>query len=111
MKYLYYALLALLVILSLAAGSAKVASMPQEVEFFASAGLPEFWLLPLGIVQVVGALASLHPKSRGVGLILVALGFLSSSLVIFATGNVVFGAVSLVPVALSLGVRSGLSQS
>ena len=48
MKYLYYAILVIMVILSLAAGAAKVSNMQQEIQFFEDAGISSTWMLPLG---------------------------------------------------------------
>lgn len=100
MKYLFFAILILVVLLSLAAGGAKVAAMPQEVQFFDNAGIAANWLLPLGILQISGGLSALYHRTRRVGLILIALGFLLSTVVIFMTGDAAFGFFSLLPVAL-----------
>ena len=108
MKYFYYIILIALILMSLAAGAAKVTSADQEVQFFASAGLDQTWVLPLGILQVIGGLAAAYHKTRSAGLAIVAIGFLASSIVIFITGNTAFGLVSLLPVALSLVVRARL---
>ncbi len=100
MKYLYFAVLIILVIMSLAAGGAKVANMPQEIEFFREAGINASWLLPLGGIQIIGGLLAVYHRTRRMGLTLVATGFLISTIVIFLTGNVQFGAFSALPVFL-----------
>ena len=101
MKYAYWLVLGLLVLMSLAAGGAKLAAMPQEVAFFADAGIDAKWLLPLGLVQIVAGLLAILPRTRSLGAASMALGFLISSAVIFMTGNIGFGLVSLLPVLLS----------
>ena len=101
MRVLGFVFLGFLGLLSLAAGAAKLAQAPQEVEFFVSVGLNAFWLYPLGALQVLGALACIPSRFRKLGIAAVALRFAISASMIFATGNVMFGAVSLVPVALA----------
>ena len=102
MKYLMALILIVLVLLSAAAGVAKVLNMPQEVQFFEQAGLSASWLLPLGIIQILGALLAIYGPTRRMGSITMALGFLLSAAAIFMTGNMVFGAISLLPVFFSL---------
>ncbi|QLC23492.1 hypothetical protein HFP51_09610 [Parasphingopyxis sp. CP4] len=101
MKYVYWVILALLALMSLAAGGAKLAMMQQEVTFFAEAGLDAKWLYPLGTVQVIGALLAIYPRSRALGAVVMALGFFVSSVVILMTGNIGFALISLIPVILS----------
>lgn len=114
MRILGFVVLGILGLLSLAAGAAKLAHAPQEVAFFASVGLDSFWLYPLGALQVIGALACIPTRFRKFGTALVALGFAISAGMIFATGNVVFGTVSLLPAAVAAwsSVKTpGLQQS
>lgn len=101
MKYVYWVILGLLALMSVAAGGAKLAAMQQEVAFFAEAGLDVTWLLPLGAVQVIGAFLAIYPRSRAIGAAIMALGFFVSSVVIFMTGNIGFALISLIPVFLS----------
>ena len=102
MKVLGIVVLCLLALLSLAAGGAKLAQAPQEVQFFASVGLEPIWLYPLGALQVIGALACIPAKLRRFGIAAVALGFAISAVMILATGNATFGAVSVVPALLAV---------
>ena len=108
MTYLKWGLRAVLVLLSLAAGVAKLMQTPAEMEFFASAGLGSVWLYPLGAVQVVGAALAVLRGPGNTGLALIGIGFAISSAVIFMTGNTAFGLISLVPLALTiLAMRLG----
>lgn len=100
MKHVKLALLVVLIAMSLAAGAAKVLASEQEVQLFAEAGLNSGWLLPFGILQVLGSLATVFSRTRQAGLIAIGAGFLLSAIVIFMSGNTVFAAVSLVPVIL-----------
>lgn len=114
MKYLFFAVLIILVILSLAAGGAKVFNMPQEIQFFKDAGIHSTWLLPLGSLQIIGGLLAIYYRTRRVGSAAIALGFLLSTIVIFMTGNSAFGVFSLLPVFLCAFIfwrSKGSSQS
>lgn len=108
MTYVKWGLRAVLVLLSLAAGVAKLMQTPAEMEFFASARLDSFWLYPLGAVQVFGAALAILRGPGNIGLGLIAAGFAVSSVVIFMTGNITFGLISLIPLALTiLAMRLG----
>lgn len=104
MKYVMIALLAILALMSLAAGGAKVMQVDQEVQFFAGAGLPVWVMVTQGVLQIVGAILAVIPKFRRFGLNLMALMFVASAILIFMTGDVTFGLVSLIPAALALMV-------
>ena len=111
MKIFTLVVMALLALLSVAAGAAKLTQAPQEMAFFTEMGLDPFWLYPLGALQVIGALACTLPRTRRAGLAAVAVGFAISSVMIFMTGNATFGVMSLVPVVLALWLmrrKSGL---
>jgi uncharacterized membrane protein YhdT len=101
MRMLYLVLVAALALISLAAGAAKLVAAPGEVDLLAAAGLGTVWLWPLGILQVVGAVLAAIARTRSAGLIGIAMGFAVSCLVIFLAGNVAFGLVAVVPVALA----------
>jgi len=101
MRILGLVVLGLSALLSLAAGGAKLVQAQQEVEFFASLGLGATWLYPFGALQVIGALACIPAGLRKLGIATVALGFAISAGLIFATGNLPFGAVSIIPAAFA----------
>lgn len=107
MKTVINLLIVIIALLSLAAGIAKVTNSPQEVQFLQSFGFNGFAIVLYGAVQIsaatllsVGALLS-HKTAQLVGAIIVALGFLLSSILIFSSGSWIFGLVSLLPVALT----------
>lgn len=89
-------------LLSIAAGGAKVALTPQEVEFLGSLGLGNATIIGFGIAQVVGGAMVLLPRTRRVGALIAALGFAASAGLILITGNLGFAGVSLIP-ALAAG--------
>ena len=102
MKYVYLAILVLLILVSLAAGAAKVMQTPQEVEFFQQVGMGTGVLITFGIIQILGGLLAILPKFRKLGLTIMAAMFLLSAVQIFMTGNAVFGSLSLIPAALAI---------
>ncbi len=103
-------ILIVLILMSLAAGAAKVLQMPQEIQFFQTAGLGIVLLMVLGVVQVVGAGLAAVPKTRTIGAGLMGVGFLVSAAVIFMTGNIGFGVFSLLPVALAGFLMTGARE-
>jgi hypothetical protein len=94
--------LAAIVLLSLAAGGAKISQMPQEAAFFTDAGIDQAWMVSLGLIQVAGAIAAAFARTRRLGLFVTAAAFLISSLMIFVTGNLKFGVISVLPVAVCI---------
>ncbi len=100
-KLAIWVLVAVLTLLSLAAGGAKLAAMPQEIQFFENVGISTTWMLLLGIVQVSGGLLLIPQKTRRTGSVVTAAGFLASAAMIFVAGNIGFGLMSLLPVALA----------
>lgn len=101
MRYLRIGILVLVGLLSLAAGGAKLAMAEQEVAFFRAIGLAPFWLIPLGIIQVGGAVLLLFSRMRPIGAWAIAAGFLLSTVSLLVSGNLMFAAISLIPVALA----------
>lgn len=102
MKYLYLLILAVLVLMSFAAGGAKVTHAEQEISFFQQAGVSSQLLLPIGALQILAGLLSLLPRIRTIGLWLIAIMFGLSAAMIFATGNIAFALFSLAPAAIAI---------
>jgi len=88
-------------LLSLAAGGAKIALVPQEVVFLSQFGFVKGHTVSFGVVQVVGGLLMLIPKTRLFGALIAAAGFALSVALLMAAGNMAFAGVSLVPVLLA----------
>lgn len=86
--------------LSLSAGGAKAFGMEQEIQFFRDANISPEWLLPLGVLQIIGGLFAVYSRTRKAATLIVAIGFLISTFVIFRTGNSEFALVSLAPLLL-----------
>ena len=104
MKILMMIIVAVLALLSIAAGVPKLIQMPQELGFLQAIGMNGVLVSLLGGVQVLGGALLTWPKARFVGSGLVALGFLVSSLALFAGENVPFAFVSTIPLALAFAL-------
>ncbi len=101
MKIFQTVILVILVLMSLSAGAVKLLQMPQEVNFFASAGLGVALLMALGAIQILGGVLAAVPKFKLPGVSIIAAGFFASTIVIFMTGQIAFGAFSLLPVVFA----------
>lgn len=88
-------------LLSIAAGLAKVMLVPQELAFLQGFGLNEILVRVFGAVQLCGGVLLLPKKTRLIGAVLVAAGLLTSAVLIFVNGDIIFGEISLVPVLLT----------
>ena len=92
--------LALMVLLAAASGVAKITLMPQEVAFFGAFGFSNNVLIGFGLLQVLAAVLLLLPKSRRFGLVLLAVTFVASSVVLLAAGKTIMAVVTLLFVGL-----------
>lgn len=101
MKIVNALIIAIIALLSIAAGLAKVMQSPQEMEFLQSFGLSSFLIVVFGLVQIAGGVLLVPRKTRMPGAILATSALLLSAILIFIGGNLVFGLVSLIPVALA----------
>jgi len=101
MKIIHILLIAIVAILSAAAGLAKVLQAPPEMEFLQGLGLNPALILIFGLVQVTGGVLLVLQKTRRPGAILAGLGFAVSAILVFMNGNMQFGLISLVPLILA----------
>ena len=101
MKIVNIIVIAVVALLSIAAGLAKVMQSPQEMEFLQGLGLSSVLIVIFGLVQIVGGALLAPEKTRMVGAVLVTLCFVVSTVLIFIAGNVVFALFSLIPAALA----------
>ena len=104
MNALNITLVLLLALLSIAAGTAKVMEIPQEMEFLQSFGFTAEQILAFGVVQIIAGVMMVLFKLRLLGSIIATLAFLASSILLFMNANMLFGAVSLVPLLLTCRV-------
>ena len=101
MKKLNIALLVIIALLSLVAGTAKVAQVPEEMAFLEQFNLNQPAILVFGTVQILGGVLALISKTKLYGLWLVQIAFLVSAGLVFISGNIPFGVFSLLPVLLA----------
>jgi len=99
MKIINIILIALISLLSIAAGLAKIMQVPQEMEFLTLFEFTPSIILMFGVVQVLGGVLIAIPKLRLAGAILIIIVFLLSATLVFLTGNLSFGLISILPVA------------
>ncbi len=100
MKILNIIIIIILAVLSLLAGGAKLFQVPQEMEFLRGVGLSITMITLFGVVQVAGGALLLLPITRLLGAVIATIALLVSAVLVFMSGNHVFGMVSLVPVVL-----------
>lgn len=104
MKIVKIILIAVIALLSVAAGLAKVMKVPDEVAFLAGQGLSEMMILVFGAVQILGGVLTAIPQTRLFGTVVVLIGFLLSAVLVFLSGNLAFGLISLLPTLVSVWV-------
>ena len=102
MKVLGIIIVYILAALSILAGGAKILRMPQELEFLQGFGLSTAVIVMFGVAQLVGGILLLPTKTRLFGAVVVAVGFLVSAVLVFISGNLSFGLVSLVPTVFAV---------
>jgi hypothetical protein len=100
MRILQVILLAIVVLLGLGSGIAKVMLLPDEVAFFGKTGLTELGIQILGTIQMIAALMLPFRKACLLGGFILGITFLISTALIFTSGKVFFGMFSILPIAL-----------
>lgn len=93
--------LVLLVLLSCAAGIAKIMQLPAEMKFLQGAGLSANMVLVFGLAQLLGGIGLIFKKTRIVGALVVALMLFISTIIIFMSGNIAFGLISALPILMA----------
>ena len=101
MKIVITIVAVLIGLLSIAAGAAKIALVPEEVEFLSQFGFTPVLTVFFGTVQVLGGLLLVIPITRFYGSLIAAIAFALSAALLLVAGNVTFAGVSLVPVILA----------
>ncbi len=101
MKILNITIIAIIALLSIAAGLAKVMQVPDEMLFLTELGLDNTMIFVFGTIQIVGGILLAIPQLKMVGSLLVLIAFLVSAALVFVSGNFTFGMVSLIPVIIT----------
>ena len=101
LKIVNILIIVIVALLSIAAGLAKVLQTQQEMEFLQSFGLSSALIVAFGLVQIMGGVLLVSQKTRLLGAVLAASALVVSTVLIFVTGNLIFGLVSMLPIALA----------
>lgn len=88
-------------LLSIAAGGAKIALVPDEVHFLGQFGATSTHIITFGVAQVLGGALLLLPGTRTYGSIIAGIAFGLSAFLLWLSGDRVFAGVSFVPVFLA----------
>ena len=101
MKIVNILIITIVALLSIAAGLAKVMQTQQEMEFLQSFGLSSVLIVAFGLVQILAGVLLVPQKTRMLGAVLATTALVVSTVLIFVGGNLVFGLVSMLPIALA----------
>ncbi len=114
MKIVNILIISVVALLSIAAGLAKVMQTEQEMEFLQSFGLNSVLIIAFGMVQIVGGVLLVPSKTRMFGAVLATSAFIVSTILIFVGGNLGFGLMSTIPIALGCVIvyrSAGITRS
>jgi hypothetical protein len=109
-KILHFVLIAIIALLSIAAGVAKILESPQEIQFLKGFGFNSTVILTYGLVQVIGGVLLAIPKTLKLGSIFTGFAFTLASILIILSGNYVFSLISLLPVVITVFIFWQSSQ-
>ena len=93
--------ISVIALLSIAAGLAKVMQTEQEMEFLQSFGLSTALIIAFGMVQIAAGVLLIPSKTRMFGAVLATSALVISTILIFAGGNLKFGLLSTITIALA----------
>lgn len=91
-----------LTLLSISTAGVKLAGMEEEMVIFRTVGFSDAMTMAFGVVQLVGGLLLLPPKTTRIGAWVMVPTFLFATGVLFANGMVLFGVVSLLFPAMAV---------
>lgn len=91
-----------LTLLSISTAGVKLAGMEEEMVIFRTVGFSDAMAMAFGVVQLVGGLLLLPPKTTRIGAWVMVPTFLFATGVLFANGMVPFGVVSLLFPAMAV---------
>lgn len=91
----------LLTLLSIMTGAVKLARMEDELVIFRTIGFSDGMTVAFGVVQLVGGLLLLAPKTTRLGAWIMVPTFVLATGVLFANGMIPFGVASLLFIAMA----------
>ena len=100
MKTGFAILVAILTLLAVSSGIAKIALMPSEVEFFGRYGFANPVLIAFGVTQLIGGILLPWKRTRFVGATVIACTFLVSLAILLIDGNVAISVVTAIATSL-----------
>ncbi len=100
MKFAYKIILGLLVFLAVSSGITKIMLLPQDIVFFGKYGFNNFMLIIFGVVQVIGGVLMVIPKTRIYGASAVIITFGISLILLIVEGNYPVSVITLIAMAL-----------
>lgn len=103
MKIVFTIILAILSLLAISSGIAKIMLMQQDVDFFGKYGFSDVMLIAFGLIQLLGGLLLVFTKTRFIGAAIVAVTFLLSLVLLLMDGNMPVSIITLIATLL-LGV-------
>jgi len=92
----------LLTALSFATGAVKLAQMDDEMRIFRAVGIPDAATIAFGVIQVLGAVLLVVPRTTRLGAWWMAGTFVLATGVLFGNGMIPFGVVSLLFPAMAV---------
>jgi hypothetical protein len=104
MKVFNIVIVAVIALLSIAAGAAKVMQVPEELEFLQSMGFSVPLIVAFGSAQIVAGVLLVFPKTRIPGCAIAIVAFSLSTVMIFISGDARFGAFSTLSILLAIVV-------
>jgi len=94
-RYLWNLVIAVLALLAVSSGIAKIMQMPQDVEFFGRYGFNSSMVIGFGVLQLVGGVLLVFKKTRITGSVIVFLTFLLSLVFLLLDANLPFSIASI----------------
>ncbi|MEC4727106.1 DoxX family protein [Shewanella sp. D64] len=101
MNIFYILITAIIVLLSISAGSAKVMQIPQEMEFLQSFGLNQATIISFGVFQILAGVLLIPPRTRLYGALLAFVALVISTSLLLIDGNMSLGFISIITVILT----------
>ena len=102
MKALAWVNRVLLTGLSIMTGVVKLAQMEEEMVIFRTIGFPDGLTMAFGLVQLIGGILLLPPKTTNLGAWIMTPTFVFATGVLFANSMVTFGVVSILFIAMAV---------
>ncbi len=90
----------LITLISIATGIFKLLQQEADIQLFEKIGFTSTATTLLGVIQLIGGLMLILPKTRKLGAWIMLPTFIIASIAVFANGMIAFGIVSLLFIAM-----------